>query len=66
VPNTVTLEFAGRREEIALTPGEERRIDVPAGTLVQVRSSAGFRPSEMDRNSRDTRRLGVYIRTVEP
>jgi hypothetical protein len=66
VANTVTLEFAGKREAIALTPGEERRIDVPAGTLVQIRASAGFRPSEMDRNSRDTRLLGVYIRPVEP
>jgi len=66
VANTVTLEFGGRREEIPLKPGEERRVEVPGGTFVQIRSSAGFRPSETDPKSRDTRLLGVYIRTVEP
>jgi hypothetical protein len=66
VENTVTLEYAGRREEAALKAGEERRPQVPGGALVRIGSSAGFRPSERDPNSRDTRLLGVYIRTLEP
>jgi hypothetical protein len=66
VANMLTLEFGGRREQAALKPGEERRIEVPSGTLVRIASSAGFRPSETDPKSRDTRLLGVYIRTVDP
>lgn len=66
VQNTVTLERGGRREEIALQPGEERRVDVPGGALVRIRSSSGFRPSEVDPKSRDTRLLGVYVRITEP
>jgi hypothetical protein len=71
VENTVSLEFAGRREEIVLKPGEERRVDVPLGpagasALLHIRTSSGFRPSAVDPNSRDTRLLGVYVRTLEP
>jgi hypothetical protein len=63
VENTVTLEFAGRREELVLKPGEERRLEMPGGTsLVRIRSAAGFRPSQGEPSSRDTRLLGVYCR----
>jgi len=65
VDNTVTLEVDGRREEIVLKPGEERRVEMPGGTtLVRIRAAAGFRPSEGDATSRDTRWLGVYCRLV--
>ena len=69
VDNTVSLEFSRRREEIALKPGEERRIELPldpasGSVLLRIRSSAGFRPSEADPNSRDTRLLGVYCRAT--
>jgi hypothetical protein len=67
VDNTVILESGGSRQEIALKPGEERRIDVPldaarGSTLLRLHSAAGFRPSEIDPSSRDTRFLGVYCR----
>jgi len=67
VDNSVSLEFAGRREEIALRAEEERRIDVPldprrGAALVRIRSASTFRPSDVDPASRDTRRLGVYVR----
>ncbi|HEX9367876.1 MAG TPA: hypothetical protein VF921_14690, partial [Vicinamibacterales bacterium] len=63
VENTVALELAGTREEIALKPGEERRIALPGGVvLLRIRSATGFRPSESDVSSRDTRLLGVYCR----
>jgi hypothetical protein len=66
VANTATLEFGGRREETVLKPGEERLLVLPSGSVNRIRSSAGFRPSEVDPKSRDTRLLGVYIRTLEP
>jgi len=52
----------GTREDTVLKPGEERRLELPTGTPVVIRSAAGFRPSAKDPNSRDTRLLGVYIR----
>ena len=69
VENRVTLEFGSRREEIVLAAGEERQFDVPAeaasgDTVLTIRSAAGFRPSDTDPNSRDTRRLGVFVRVV--
>jgi hypothetical protein len=69
--NVVTLQSGGWREEIAMQAGEERRVDVPidaprGAALVTIRSSAGFRPSQVDPASRDTRFLGVYVRTLEP
>jgi hypothetical protein len=71
VENTVTLEYGGRREAIALAPGEERRIEVPldparGAAVLGISASAGFRPSEVDPNSRDTRMLGVYVRVLPP
>jgi hypothetical protein len=67
VDNSVSIEFAGRREEIALRAEEERRIEVPldprrSAALVRIRSASAFRPSDVDPASRDTRRLGVYVR----
>lgn len=69
--NVVTLESGRWREELTLQGREERRIDVPidasrGAALLTIRSSAGFRPSEVDPGSRDTRFLGVFVRTVEP
>jgi hypothetical protein len=70
VDNRVRLESGNWREEIALKAGEERRIDVPIdastrSALVRIRSESGFRPSEADPNTRDTRFLGVYVRALE-
>jgi hypothetical protein len=66
VENTVTLESGGRRDEIVLQPGEERRVQLPDGiALLRIRSAAGFRPAEADPSSRDSRLLGVFVRTLE-
>lgn len=67
VENTVTLTAGSWRQELRLSAGEERRVDVPleAGrraVLLEIASAAGFRPSERDPASRDTRFLGVYVR----
>lgn len=67
--NVIALQSGNWRDELAMTPGEERRIDVPneaRAALVRIRSSAGFRPSEVDPNSRDRRFLGVFVRLPEP
>jgi hypothetical protein len=66
VENTITLDTGGRREEIVLKPGEERRIEVPieangGAALLRIGASAGFRPSVADPNSRDSRLLGVCV-----
>lgn len=67
VANTVTLESGSWRQALTLNPGEERHVDLPIdaaarAALVQIASSAGFRPSEHDPSSRDTRFLGVYMK----
>jgi hypothetical protein len=69
--NVVALESGRWREEIMLKPGEERRVDIPldparGAAPLRIRSAAGFRPSEVDPGSRDTRFLGVFVRLLEP
>jgi hypothetical protein len=63
--NRVSIESGTWRDEFALRAGEEYRINVPidasGAALVRIRSAAGFRPSEIDPNSRDTRFLGVFV-----
>lgn len=68
--NAVTIESGGWRQDLALHPGEERGVDIPldpsrGSALTRIRSSAGFRPSEVDPHSRDTRFLGVFVRIPE-
>jgi hypothetical protein len=64
-PNRVTLESGRWRDERSLAAGEEQRVDVPAdasgAALIRIHSSAGFRPSDVDANSRDNRYLGVFV-----
>jgi hypothetical protein len=65
-PNTVTVESAGGKTSLPLAAGEDRRVDVPAsgaeGSLrIRIRSASGFRPADLDRSSRDTRLLGVFV-----
>ena len=67
VENTITLESGKWHESLALQPGEERQVDVPLdaskrAALLRISCSSGFRPSEHDANSRDTRFLGVFVR----
>jgi hypothetical protein len=65
--NTVLVSVRGWREELRLGPGEERRLQVPldlarGATPVRFTTSAGFRPSAVDPNSRDHRFLGVWVK----
>ncbi len=67
-PNEVRVSTAHGEwnQELSLRPDEEREIQVPVNplrgaTLLEVASQSGFRPSDVDRQSRDTRLLGVYL-----
>jgi hypothetical protein len=65
--NRVLLESGSWRGDIALKPGEERRIEVPldpatGAAPLRIRSESGFRPSDVDGRSTDTRFLGVFVR----
>ena len=67
VDNVITLESGRWRDEFAMVGGEERRIDLPVDAArravpLRIRSAAAFRPSDVDRSSRDTRSLGVFVR----
>ena len=69
VENTLLVQSGAWRDQVRLGPGEERRIDVPlnidrAATLIGFTTSAGFRPSDIDPRSRDTRFLGVWVKVV--
>jgi hypothetical protein len=51
---------------LAMNPGQEQEIEVPldparGAVLVRVVSRSGFRPSDVDPGSRDTRLLGVWM-----
>jgi hypothetical protein len=65
--NRIALEAGGWRQDLQMTPGEQRTVDVPldavrGGRVVTVSTSAGFRPSEHDSASRDNRFLGVWVK----
>ncbi len=69
VQNHAMLAAGAWTADLTLAPGEERRLDVPleAGrraALVTIAVSGGFRPSEIDPSSRDTRFLGLWVRIV--
>jgi hypothetical protein len=66
VDNSLLLSSGTWRDERKLTPGEEREITIPldtgrGATRLRLRSASGFRPSDMDRRSADSRFLGVWI-----
>ncbi|MSO55549.1 MAG: hypothetical protein EXQ55_01305 [Acidobacteria bacterium] len=66
VANRVIVEVDGQAQVIDLQPREERTLPLrPAGdrlaALIRFQSNAGFRPSEVEPGSTDTRFLGVWI-----
>ena len=64
--NRVVLESGAWRADVALKAGEERRIEVPLDATgaapLRISSKSGFRPSDVDGRSKDTRFLGVFVR----
>jgi hypothetical protein len=65
-PNQAVLRAGAWTADIPLASGEERRIEVPLGgrgaTLLSITATGGFRPSEVDAASRDTRFLGLSLK----
>jgi hypothetical protein len=60
--NAVTIRTDGGEERLTLQPGEERAVAIPGGArLTTIRTSAGFRPSDVDPRSQDQRYLGVFV-----
>jgi hypothetical protein len=61
----VTILDGNREQHVTLQPGEERRVTIPASPgradVTRIRTSAGFRPSDVDPKSQDHRFLGVYV-----
>jgi hypothetical protein len=68
VENTLLIESGGWRDQVRLGPGEERRMEIPLNieraTLIRFTTSTGFRPSEVDPKSRDSRFLGVWVKVL--
>jgi hypothetical protein len=67
VENILRISTEEWREEWHLAPGEERRVQIPldhtrGATLFRFTTTTGFRPSEVNPNSRDTRYLGVWVK----
>jgi hypothetical protein len=67
VANRVAIASGRWAETLDLEPGEEREVRVPVASargaaLVRISSADGFRPSEVEPGSRDTRFLGVWVR----
>jgi hypothetical protein len=66
VNNRVYLSIDGQTQVLDLKPRQERFVAIPPvsdrrASLIKVHSEAGFRPSQVDPGSTDTRYLGVWI-----
>jgi hypothetical protein len=65
VDNHVTLVSGAWRQEMSLSPREERIIDLPAAgqprVVLHVTSAAGARPVDREPRSTDRRLLGCWI-----
>jgi hypothetical protein len=67
VANHVSVDAAGQRTDYDLEPEAEQRLTVPieqsrGAALLTVSVVGGFRPSEHEPGSRDTRFLGVWMK----
>jgi hypothetical protein len=66
VVNEVTVRALEGEQRLTLQPGEERPVSLPTVYMggaypVSIRTSTGFRPSDVDPKSHDRRFLGVYV-----
>ena len=66
VVNEVTIHALDTDQRLTLQPGEERPVSLPTvftggAYAASIRTSAGFRPSDVDPKSHDQRFLGVYV-----
>ncbi len=64
--NDIRVEIDGQEQVFNLQPSEERLLPVTIpgnrpGALIRIHSRTGFRPSEVEQGSDDTRFLGVWL-----
>jgi hypothetical protein len=69
VANHAILRDGTWSVDVPLAAGEEREVSVPfepgrRARMLTITSTAGFRPSEADPKSRDTRFLGIWVKVV--
>ena len=60
------IDIDGEPQIVEMQPREERLVPLPftkgrAAALITIHSDAGFRPSEVEPGSTDSRYLGVWI-----
>ena len=61
IATTVALTVENWSSETVLAAGERRRIEVPTGGVLTVRTTGSFRPVDHDPTARDSRALGVRV-----
>jgi hypothetical protein len=66
VSNVVQLEMNGEAHTLQLQPREELTLPVPIdtnrpGALITIQTASGFRPSEVEPGSTDSRLLGAWV-----
>jgi hypothetical protein len=66
VDNRIVLEAGAWTQTLEMSPGEERRVQVPVdakrgASLLRIAAGSGFRPSEREPTNRDQRFLGVWV-----
>ena len=65
VPNRVTIELEGERQQLDLGPGEEKTIVLPKtgqkDISLRVEATNGFRPWQTDHSNADMRLLGCWV-----
>lgn len=72
VANRVTVASGDWRESFDLAAGEERSVRLPrfgAGSgavVVRIHARQGVRPSDIDPDNRDLRRLGIWVEMGQP
>ena len=65
-PNQIRIEIDGAVQILDLAPREERRMPIPVavnrpGALIRIHPQSGFRPSDVEPGSTDTRFLGAWL-----
>jgi hypothetical protein len=71
VPNTLDVSTEGWSVHRVLSAGEETTVEIPfrdgrRAVLARFEVADGVRPADIDRASKDTRRLGVWVQFVAP
>jgi hypothetical protein len=69
VENQVTLRGTSKTDVLDMKPGEVRVVEIPVdrmngGALVEVTTTRGYRPADVDASTQDRRYLGVWLQNA--